>query len=75
MSELKKVRVRVPVTRDVEYIVHVKDPGNLAEVADALESKDPSDWETDPCFYEHLGDVWKNVVNKVTKENIDILED
>lgn len=75
MSKLKKVRVRVPVSRDVEYIVHVKDPGNLAEVADALGSKDPSDWENDPCFYEHLGDVWKNVANKVTKENIDILED
>jgi hypothetical protein len=68
-----KVRVRVPVTRDVYYVVEVKDLSDTDEVSRALARKDPSNWESDPCFYEHLGDVWKNVVNKVQKEDIEIV--
>jgi hypothetical protein len=69
----KKVRVRVPVTRDVYYVVEVNDPGNTDEVSMSLARKDPSQWESDPCFYEHLGDVWKHVVDKVQKEDIEIV--
>ena len=72
-SESVKVRVRVPVTRDVYYMVEVEDPSDVDEVSRALAGKDPSNWESDPCFYEHFGDVWKNVVNKVQKEDIEIL--
>jgi hypothetical protein len=75
VQKLKKVRVRVPVTRDVSYVIEVKDPGNISEVFEALAKKDPSQWESDPCFYEHLGDEWKNLVNKVKEENIEILEE
>ena len=53
----KKVRVRVPISRDVYYVVEVEDPSDTNEVSRALARKDPSNWESDPCFYEHLGDV------------------
>jgi len=43
-----KVRVRVPVTRDVYYVVEVEDPGDVDEVSRALARKDPSNWESDP---------------------------
>ncbi len=69
----KKVRVRVPVMRDVYYVVEVNDPSNTDEVSRSLARKDPSQWESDPCFYEHLGDVWKHVVDKVQKEDIEIV--
>jgi len=69
----KKVRVRVPITRDVYYVVEVDDPTNTDEVSMALARKDPSQWECDPCFYEHLGDVWKHVVDKVQKEDIEVI--
>jgi hypothetical protein len=75
VQKLKKVRVCVPVTRDVCYVIEVKDPGNIDEVSEALAKKDPSQWESDPCFYEHLGDEWKNLVNKVKEENIEIPEE
>jgi hypothetical protein len=72
-NESVKVRVRVPVTRDVYYVVDVGDPSDVDEVSRALARKDPSDWESDPCFYEHFGDVWKHAVDKVQKEDIDIV--
>jgi carotenoid cleavage dioxygenase-like enzyme len=68
------VRVRVPVTREVDYVVHVKDPGNVEEVVAALREKDPSEWETDPCFYEHLGDAWKRLDSLVTAECVEVKE-
>lgn len=74
-SESVKVRVRVPVTRDVYYVVEVKDPNDTDEISRALAGKDPSNWESDPCFYEHLGDEWKNLVNKVKREQIEILDE
>ena len=72
-SKSKKVRVRIPVTRDVYYVVDVEDPGDVDEVSRALARKDPSNWESDPCFYEHLGDVWKHAVDRVKKEDIEIV--
>ncbi len=73
VQKLKKVRVCVPVTRDVSYVVEVKNPSDMDEISEALAKKDPSEWESDPCFYEHLGDEWKTLVNKVKEENIEIL--
>ncbi len=75
VQQLKKVRVWVSVTRDVSYVVEVKNPGSMDEVSEALAKKDPSEWEYDPCFYEHLGDEWKNLVNKVKEEHIELLEE
>ncbi|MFZ3169582.1 MAG: hypothetical protein WA130_18365 [Candidatus Methanoperedens sp.] len=72
-NESVKVRVRVPVTRDVYYMIEVEDPSDVDEVSRALARKYPSNWESDPCFYEHLGDVWKRVVYKVQKEDIEIV--
>ena len=69
----KKVRVRVPITREVYYVVEVEDPSDVDEVSRALARKDPSNWESDPCFYEHLGDIWKHVVGKVQKEDIEVI--
>jgi hypothetical protein len=46
--ELTKVRVSVPYSTSVSYIVHVKNPGDLNEVSEALAKKDPSNWESDP---------------------------
>ena len=69
----KKVRVRVPISRDVYYVVEVEDPSDTDEVSRALARKDPSNWESDPCFYEYLGDVWKHVVDEVQKENIEVI--
>lgn len=54
-------------------MVDVEDPSDVDEVSRALARKDPSNWESDPCFYEHLGDVWKRVVDKVQKEDIEIV--
>lgn len=73
-GQLQRIRVRVPVTREIDYIVYVENPDNIEEVSAALEKKDPSEWETDPCFYEHLGDAWKNIGSKITRESIDMLE-
>jgi hypothetical protein len=55
VQKLKKVRVWIPVTRDVSYVVEVRNPGSMDEVSEAQARKDPSQWESDPCFYEHLG--------------------
>jgi len=71
--ELTKVRVSVPYSTSVSYIVHVKNPGDLNEVSEALENKDPSNWESDPWFYEHLGDSWKYMVDRIRKEDVEIL--
>ena len=72
-NKSKKVRVRVPVTRDVYYMVEVEDPSDVDEVSRALARKDPSNWESDPCFYEHLGDVWKQVVHDIKREDIEVM--
>lgn len=73
-SELTKVRVCVPYSTSVSYIVHVRNPCDLNEVSEVLADKDPSNWESDPCFYEQLGDRWKYMVNGIKKEDVEILE-
>jgi hypothetical protein len=73
-SELTKVRVSVPYSTTVSYIVHVRNPGDMNEVSEALANRDPSNWESDPCFYEILGDSWKYMVNRIRKEDVEILE-
>ena len=71
---LSKVRACVPYSTFVSYIVYVKNPGDINEISEALANRDPSNWESDPCFYEILGDSWKHMVNKIIKEDIEILE-
>ena len=46
----------------------------MDEIVAALKEKDPSDWETDPCFYEHFGDVWKRVEDLITRENVKVVD-
>ena len=55
-----KVRVTIPVTFHVSYILDVPEP-TPEEVERAILSDDfdPSDWEFDPCFYENLWDAIK----------------
>jgi hypothetical protein len=54
-------------------MVEVEDPSDVDEVSRALARKDPSNWESDPCFYEHLGDVWKQVVHDIKREDIEVM--
>ncbi len=72
--KLTKVRVGVPYSTLVSYIVHVRNPGDLNEVSEALANKDPSKWESDPSFYERLGDEWKYMVNRIKEEDVEIVE-
>ncbi len=66
-----KVRVRIPVEFEVDYIIEVNDPDNVDEIQDRLLDFDASKWEQDPQFYELLGDDWYYFVRKVTKEHIE----
>ncbi len=54
----------------MSYVVEVNNPGSIDEVSEALARKDPSEWEFDMCFYEHLGDKWKNLANMVKKSTL-----
>ncbi len=71
---LKKVRVSVPFVSSVSHVIYVTNPEDLDEISEKLADKDPSTWEVDPCFYEQLGDVWKYAVNKIKKEDVEVLE-
>lgn len=73
-TRMTKVRVRVPVEFEVDYIIYVKDPDNVDEIQEKLLSTDASRWENDPQFYERLGDDWYSFVRKVTKEHIEKVE-
>lgn len=68
-----KVRVFVPFKTYVPYVVEVRDLTPEA-IAEALENKDPSDWEEDPNFYEKLGDEWNEVINSVELSDVEVLE-
>lgn len=70
---LKTVRVRVPVTRDVYYKIQVKDPKNLDEVKEKLRKGDAANWESDPDFYEHLGDSFWECVGEIEADNVEEL--
>jgi hypothetical protein len=67
-----KVRVRVPVEFEVDYVIEVDDPNNVDEIQEKLLETDASRWETDPQFYERLGDAWYNFVRKIRKEHIEM---
>jgi len=58
------VKVHVEIRVSVPYLVDVDDPRNAQQIRDALKLKDPSDWETDPNFYENLGSNWLHSINK-----------
>ena len=66
-----KVRVRVPVEFEVDYIIEVNNPDDVDEIQEKLLDTDASRWESDPQFYERLGDDWYYFVREVTKEHIE----
>ena len=66
-----KVRVRLHVEFEVDYIIDVKDPDNVDEIQEQLLDIGASRWESEPQFYERLGDDWYSFVRKVTKEHIE----
>ncbi len=70
-----KIRVRVPVTFEVEYIMDVEDSKNVEKVAEQMMDMDASSWETDPEFYEKLGDNFNSYILNITKEHIEELKE
>ncbi len=66
-----KVRVRVPVKFEVDYVIEVNNPDDVDEIQEKLLVTDASRWESDPQFYERLGDDWYYFVRKITKEHIE----
>ena len=54
----------------MEYSLEVDDPENLEEIKDKLQSKDASDWDNDPQFYENLGDNFRDFIKDIRKEHI-----
>ncbi|MDD5474585.1 MAG: hypothetical protein PHU34_10645 [Candidatus Methanoperedens sp.] len=68
-----KVRVRIPVEFEVDYIIEVNDPDNVDEIQERMLKFDASRWEQDPEFYGRLGQDWDDFVRKVTKEHIQML--
>ncbi len=66
-----KVRVRVPVKFEIDYVIEVNNPDDVAEIQEKLLVTDASRWESDPQFYERLGDDWYYFVRKITKEHIE----
>jgi hypothetical protein len=70
-ESMTKLRVRVPVEFEVDYVIEVEDPDNVDEIQEKLLDTDASRWESDPQFYERLGDDWYSFVRKVTKEHIE----
>jgi len=70
-----KVRVRVPVTFEVDYIISVKDSKNVEEIAEQMMDMDASNWETDPEFYTKLGENFNAFVLNITNEHIEELKE
>lgn len=71
VERVKLVRVRVPISFEVCYIIEVKDSNNIEEVQEQMRKKDASLWETDPQFYERLGDDFDEFVKNITQENVE----
>ncbi len=65
-----KIRVRIPVKFEVDYIIEVNDPDNVDEIQERMLKFDASRWEQDPEFYGRLGEDWYDFVRNVTKEHI-----
>ena len=63
------VTVNVPVNLKVPYTIEVEnlEPETIRK---ALAKKDPSEWDTDPSFYEKLGEHWTFYVAQMTDEKI-----
>lgn len=48
-----------------------KDVVRLKEDIRRKRKKDPSDWETDPCFHETLGTSWRSIIESMTDKEIE----
>lgn len=56
---MAKVRVWVRLEQQIPYVIDVENPENIEEIRRVLENTDPSDWESEPSFYECLGSSWR----------------
>lgn len=70
--EITRIRVRVPVMREVTYLIDVPDPDDLEAIKEQLKNTDASNWEDDPCFYEHLGESFRDCVDEITEEHVEV---
>lgn len=70
----KKVRVWLPYQRSIPYIVEVEKV-DVEEVKEAMRTKDPSDWEYDPCFYESLASWFSTLIEGITETSIEIIDE
>jgi len=59
-----QVVVYVRFEHYIPYMVDVENPKNPESIRQALREKDPSDWETEPNFYENLGSNWQHFITK-----------
>jgi len=69
-----KVRVWLKFETYVPYVVEVDGP-ELEKVREALLKKDADEWEFDPNFYEKLGTKYREMVSRVTEDDLEILEE
>jgi len=67
-----KVRVWLPFENAVPYTIDV-DKADVESVKKAMRKKDPSDWDYDPDFYENLGSHYSHFVDKIDKDDIEVL--
>lgn len=74
-----KARVYVRVSRLVPYVIEVRDEVNNEDkswsdrVREALLKKGPSDWESDPDFYENYGSRWAEHIFATKHFNTEII--
>jgi len=62
----EKVRIWITFKKQIPYVIEVEDVNDPDEIRRKLLEKDPSDWETDPCFYETLGTGWRSMIESMT---------
>lgn len=69
-----KVRVWVPAKFYVPYVIDVDEISEEA-IKEKLKDIDPSEWERDPNFYEVYGNEFKDFVEEVDHELIELLDE
>lgn len=65
----KRIDVIVPIKVNVSYTVSVFEVSPAA-IRKALLNKNPSDWSKEPSLYEFLGIAFRDVVSKMSDEEI-----
>lgn len=72
---MPKVRVWVPFHTTVPYIVEVRNPKDIEEIKDALKKKDAADWEYQPDFYDIFGLDFYDLVEEISLEDVEVVEE